>query len=225
MRKALDYLTQLELNNERGWYHAHKKEKAEADAEFSELVQELIFRCSEEDPDLFLRRPAELIYRIPRDVRMWPNLPPYNPSYRASISGKGKCSIPVGCYICIQPGGRSFLAGGLHTASFRDAILMVREYIYYHQDEWERILSAPGFAANFELEGEKLKNVPRDYPRDTACGEYLKHKSWYVTYPLSDEEVCADDLGERAAALFGLMRPFNSFLNEALRDFRFPEWD
>ena len=57
MEKTLEYLTQLELHNERSWYHAHKAEKTQADAEFAALVQELIFRCGQQDADLLFRRP------------------------------------------------------------------------------------------------------------------------------------------------------------------------
>ena len=223
MEKTLEYLTQLELHNERSWYHAHKAEKAQADAEFAALVQELIFRCGQQDADLLFRRPEELIYRIPRDVRVWPNKPPYNPAYRAHISSGGKHGIPAGCYVSIQPGDRSCVCGGLYSPSFREATLMVREQIYYHAGRWEAIVNEPVFAAHFQVLGEKLKNVPREYPPDAPCGEYLKHKSWYIVHPLTDREVLSADLGERIAGLAQIMQPFNAFINEALADFRYPE--
>ena len=225
MREALNYLAALEANNNRAWYHAHKAEKAEADGEFAALIQELLFRSSEDEPELMWRRPEELIFRLPRDVRMWRDKPPYNPAYRASISPWGKRSIPVGGFISIQPGDRSFLAGGLHTASFREATLMVREHIFFHADEWMAILNAPDFSRHFTVQGEKLKNIPREYAPDAVCGEWLKHKSWYVYCPLSDQQVLSTDLAEYAAEMFRKMRPFNAFLNEALRDFKFPEWE
>ena len=40
----LDYLTGLAGNNNREWYHAHKKEYQEANEEFIALLQELIWR-------------------------------------------------------------------------------------------------------------------------------------------------------------------------------------
>lgn len=40
----LDYLMELERNNNREFYHAHKKEYQAAKAEFEALIQELIFR-------------------------------------------------------------------------------------------------------------------------------------------------------------------------------------
>ena len=65
MREALNYLAALEANNNRVWYHAHKAEKAEADDEFAALVQELLFRSSEDEPELMWRRPEELFSVCP----------------------------------------------------------------------------------------------------------------------------------------------------------------
>jgi len=223
MIKALDYLAKLELNNERSWYHAHKAEKAEADSEFEGLVQELLFRCSEYDSELLYKNPKELIYRIPRDARVWPDKPPYNPAYRAHISLGGKHMLPAGCFVYIQPGDRSCVCGGFHPTAFRQATLMFREHIYYHMDEWESIIYESEFAEHFTLMGEKLKNVPREYDRDVYGGEYLKHRNWYLQHDFTDEEVLSEDFGERVAGLYRIMKPFNEFVNEALAEFKFHE--
>jgi uncharacterized protein (TIGR02453 family) len=219
VRELLDYLTQLELHNERSWYHAHKAEKKAADETFAALVQELIFRMSEWEPALLERRPGELIFRIPRDVRMWPDRPPYNPAYRAQLSPHGKRAVPVGCFLWLQPGDRSFAAAGLHTPSLRQATLMVRESIYRRQEEWEELVESAGC----DILGEQLKNVPREYPADAPCGEWLKNKSWYASVPLTDEQVLSDGLGETLNGIFRNLKPLNDFLNEALAGFRFPD--
>lgn len=223
MQNALKYLSELENNNYRPWYHAHKPERLVAAAEFEALVQELIFRVSEFESGVMFKKPAELTYRLPRDVRMWRDKPPYNPSYRAHISPGAKHAIPGGYYICIQPGNRSFLSAGLYTSAFREATLMVREFIHYHPDEWEEVINDPDFADNFTVLGDKLKNIPREYGADEVHGEYLKHKSWFIEYPLTDEQVLSDNLGEFSTDMFKKMYRFNGFLNEALENFKFPE--
>ena len=45
----LNYLMELERNNNREFYHAHKKEYQAAKTEFEALVQELIFRIGKTD--------------------------------------------------------------------------------------------------------------------------------------------------------------------------------
>lgn len=101
---------------------------------------------------------------------------------------------------------------------------MIRNHIVSHGEQWEAILREPAFAEKFVLIGEKLKNVPREYDAALSVSEYLKHKSWAIEYPVSDEELDhAEFFAQNAAAVFLLMRPFNDFLNQALEGFHMPE--
>ena len=49
----LSYLKSLSENNNREWYHAHKAEYKEANAQFEALVQELILQIGKFD--IFLK--------------------------------------------------------------------------------------------------------------------------------------------------------------------------
>ena len=42
LQPVLDYLTALEQNNDRDWYHAHKPQLTEAQRAFEEFLQELL---------------------------------------------------------------------------------------------------------------------------------------------------------------------------------------
>ena len=53
--------------------------------------------------------------------------------------------------------------------------------------------------------------------------EYLKFKSWYLEYPIKDEELGdAETLLVKAAEIFRVMKPFNDYLNKALTGFQMP---
>ena len=65
----LDYLMELERNNNREFYHAHKKEYQAAKAEFEALIQELIFRIGKTDGSVLGCVPGELTFRLTRDTR------------------------------------------------------------------------------------------------------------------------------------------------------------
>ena len=70
---------------------------------------------------------------------------------------------------------------------------------------------------------QSLQNIPAGYEKEHPQGEYLKFKSWYLEYPLKDEELLDADLFiAKAAELFRIMKPFNDFLNKALAKFRMP---
>ena len=122
-----------------------------------------------------------------------------------------------------EPGGQSFLGGGLFTDMFKDATRMVRDYISEHGSEWEAIITAPTFQEHFTVGGSALKNVPAGYEKDHPQAEYLKYKSWYLEYPIQDKDLVDSNLFlAKAADIFRLMKPFNDYLNSALAGFKMP---
>ncbi len=220
----LDYLTNLSANNNREWYHAHKAEYQAANAQFEELVQSLILRIGEFDTSVLGHAPKELTFKLVRDTRFSHDKSPYNPAFRAHISSMGKLPVPVGYYLMLKPGGQSFLGGGLFADMFKEATQMVRDYIAAHGSEWETVITAPAFQQHFSVHGTALKNVPAGYEKEHPQAEYLKYKSWYLEYPIRDEELADDSLFlSKAVEMFHLMKPFNDYLNRALAGFQMPQ--
>lgn len=220
----LDYLAGLSANNNREWYHANKAEYRAANAQFEELVQALMLQIGEFDSSILGHAPKELTFKMVRDTRFSHDKSPYNPAFRAHISSMGKLPIPVGYYLMLKPGGQSFLGGGLFADMFKDATRMVRDYISAHDSEWETIITAPDFQEYFTVGGTALKNVPAGYEKEHPQAEYLKYKSWYLEYPIQDEELADGDLFlSKAAGIFRRMKPFNDYLNKALTGFKMPE--
>lgn len=222
-KMILKYLTNLSEHNNREWYHAHKAENKEANAQFEELIQTLILRIGEFDSSILHNQPKELTFKLMRDTRFSHDKSPYNPSFRAHIASKGKLPVPVGYYLMIKPGGQSFLGGGLFADMFRDATEMIRDYITEHGEEFEEIIHAPEFQKYFSVQGTSLKNVPAGYDKEHPQAEYLKFKSWYLEYPVADEVIAdAEQFVEEAVKLFEIMKPFNDYLNKALEGFQMP---
>lgn len=220
----LDYLTELSCHNEREWYHAHKAEYKEANAEFELLLEELILRIGEFDSSILHNQPKDLTFKLVRDTRFGNDKSPYNPAFRAHISSKGKLPVPVGYYLMIKPGGQSFLGGGLFADMFKDATAMVRDYIAANGMEWEEILGNPDFRKYFTVKGTTLKRVPAGYDREHPQAEFLKFKSWYLEYLVADAEFAdGEAFLNHAVRIFQIMKPFNDYLNRALADFRMPE--
>lgn len=220
----LQYLTDLSANNNREWYHAHKPEYKAANEEFEALVQDLIFRIGEFDPAILHNVPKSLTFKLNRDTRFSHDKSPYNPAFRAHISSMGKLPVPVGYYLMIKPGDKSFLGGGLFADMFKDATTMVRDYISANGAQWEQIIHAPDFKKHFTVQGTSLKNVPAGYDKEHPQAEFLKYKSWYLEYPIRDEELAdGESFLTKAADIFRRMKPFNDYLNKALAGFKMPE--
>ena len=219
----LDYLSALSMNNNREWYHANKEEYKKANDEFLGLLQALIAEIGKFDSSILHNNPKDLTFKIVRDTRFSHDKSPYNPAFRAHVSSKGKLPVPVGYYLMIKPGDQSFLGGGLFADMFKDATRMVRDHIDRNGEEWEKIIHEPEFERYFTVQGTSLKKVPAGYKTEHPQAEYLKFKSWYLEYPLKDEELNdADAFITKAAEIFRIMKPFNDYLNKALVDFKMP---
>lgn len=223
MKLILKYLTDLSENNEREWYHLHKKEYKEANEQFENFLQVLILEIGEFDNSILHNIPKDITFKLVRDTRFSRDKSPYNPAFRAHISAGGKLPVPVGYYIMIKPGGQSFLGGGLFADMFKDATTMIRDYICTNPEEWNAVIHNPDFEKYFTIKGNALKNVPAGYDKEHSQAEYLKNKSWYVEYPVKDDEL-EDGAAflEKAVKVFKAMKPFNDYLNKALLGFKMP---
>lgn len=206
----LTFLDELSKNNNREWFHEHKEERMKATLEFERLIEELEYSIMAFDPAISFHPPKELTFKQVRDTRFSKDKSPYNPAFRAHIAPKGKLPIPVGYYVCIRPNNESFIGGGLFAAMFKDATDRMREYLSKNEDEFMRIISADEFKNNFVVDGTKLKNVPKQFDPTSSVSEYLKHKSWFLEYKLSDEEILnSDQLINLITEKFEHMKEFN----------------
>ena len=62
----LEYLSQLSANNNREWYHEHKKENKIATQEFEDLIGNLICGIGEFDPSVAHNVPKDLTFKLDR---------------------------------------------------------------------------------------------------------------------------------------------------------------
>jgi uncharacterized protein (TIGR02453 family) len=195
----------------------------QAKYEFETIVFELINRINTFDTSIIKTDPKDLLFRLNRDTRFSHDKSPYNPSFRAHISKNGKLPIPVGYYVSIKP-HNIFLGGGLFTPMFADATKSIREYIIKNGKEFEKIIETEYFKNNFIIDGEKLKNVPKEYDKYYKFSEYLKYKSWYIEYHIDDELFLKPETFiNKSVEIFKNIKPFNDYINKALKNFKMPE--
>ncbi len=220
----LQYLSELEKHNDRAWYRAHKDMLHSATEQFENIIQTLIYEIGKEDARIIHNEAKDLTFKLVRDTRYSHDKLPYNSAFRAHIAADGKQPIPVGYYVYIRPGNKSFLGGGLFADVFKDATTMIRDYITANPEEWNEILHEDNFKSLFSVKGTALKKIPAGYDINHPCAEYIKNKSWYLEYPVSDELVLnVDDFIDEAVRIFTEMKPFNDFLNTALYGFVMPQ--
>jgi uncharacterized protein (TIGR02453 family) len=92
----------------------------------------------------------------------------------------------------------------------------IRKEISYNGEELKGILKNESFKKVFgELEGERLKKPPKDYPADHPEIELLKLKSFLAVHKCTDKELLLPNFVEHTAEVFKTLYPLNHFLNEA----------
>lgn len=196
------------------WFQTHNEDYLCARECLEQLSRCLNDGIAQFDPDIMNLRPKDMI----------PDVLPNNPSLRIHIAPGGMRPIPVGYYLCIRSGNRSFLSGGLYSSIFTPAADMVRDCILSDPLAWNNLIKASDFQDQFILLGEKLKNFPAGYDPKHPLASYLQQNSWYVRYPIQDITLMVPDALEAVVLqMFKTMSPLVRFLNHAMRNFRLPD--
>jgi uncharacterized protein (TIGR02453 family) len=214
-RLILDFLRELEANNDREWFARNASRYQVARGAFMGLVGELISGLAGTE-DLGGIGPVECVFRINRDLRFSRDKSPYKTNMGALIGKAGKKSGVRSYYFHVEPEGRSMLAGGLYEPAPGE-LAMVRAAIADDSGPLRAILAAPNFLSSFGgLAGDSLKTAPQGYPKDHPDIDLLRRKQFLVVMPLSDGEFLSEDLVPRVLAAYSAMRPFLAYLETVL---------
>lgn len=219
--KTLQFLTKLKKNNSREWFNQHRDDYDAAKENFIELVNQILEQVNNFDQDLSLLTYKECIFRINRDVRFSKNKDPYKNNMAAYFVKGGKKSWLAGYYFHCEPGGKSFIGGGLYGGE-PDQIKKVRQEIDYNWEDFKGILDNKVFKKTFgdlsREEGMSLIREPKGYDKDNPAIDYIKLKNFIVSVPISDEELIDKKLIKKIITCFATMQPMLQFLNRAIED-------
>lgn len=218
---TLQFLKQLKEHNSKEWFDIHRSNYNIAKDNFTKLVTEVLQQYGKKDPSIAILMAKETMFRINRDVRFSKNKAPYKTNMAFYLVKGGKKSALAGYYFHCEPGGKSFIGGGLYGGE-ADQIKKVRQEIDYNWEEFSEILAHPLFKKNFgDLsfeEGMSLKREPKGYEQSNPAIKYIKLKSWIASLPIKDEDLTAKDLPKKITTAFAVMQPLINFLNRGLEE-------
>lgn len=213
--RFLDFLRELELNNDRDWFKSHKKRfESEVKAPFEALVQEVINVVAKVDATVDIT-PKEAIFRIYRDTRFSKDKTPYKTHMGAVVGPGGRRALDsIGVYFEIS-GHRLGIASGLYQLE-RDQLLAVRRLIMSSGAELSGILNRAAFKRIFrELQGEKNKVLPKEFKEAALSQPLLFNKQLYCWAEYDPEEAKRDDLPKFVLQHYKAALPLNEFLAKA----------
>lgn len=229
MKEILRFLTELSANNNREWFTENKTWYQECYARFVEFSAEYIKRLAELDPSLAVLQPKDCIWRIYRDVRFSHDKRPYKEWFgvfpAAGVPGKpktwGKKSMRGGYYVHIQP-GQCMFAGGIWDPG-KELLDALRKEIEANYEEVEDIMAAPSwqryFGQDFDPYWGMLKKVPAGFDPEFKHADWLKHKTFTFSTPLTDKQVSAPDFIDRITEIAAAGKPMNDFLNYTFEEY------
>lgn len=209
MKKAFEFLKQLEKNNTREWFAAHKAEYDAVVKENKALFNQIYAELQQHD-----RVNGIHMYRIYRDVRFSKDQTPYKTHFGVGYS-RLKPMLRGGYYIHLEP-GNSFVGGGFWGPDTKD-LLRIRKEFEISTTEIEKITSDPTFINYFkEIKGDAVKTAPRGFDKNHPAIDLIRKKQYVVMRPFTDREVLSGNFHKEAVLTLLAMRPFFDYMSEVL---------
>ncbi len=218
---TLQFLKLLKKNNNKAWFDTNRPKYEIAKADFTELVKKTLEAFIKKDKTLDTLTFKDCMFRINRDVRFSKNKDPYKTNMAMYFVKGGKKSNLAGYYFHCEPGGKSFVGGGLYGGE-ADQIKKVRQEIDYNWKEFSGIISNKTFKKYFgDLSRDmanSLQREPKGYEKDNPAIDYLKMKSWVASMPINDTDLTDPHLSKKIIEAFAAMQQLNHFFNRALEE-------
>jgi len=217
IKTVLPFLDDLRKNNDREWFQKNKSRYEEGKKEFETFLNLVIPAVAKLDPSVKFLEAKECIFRIYRDVRFSKDKSPYKTNFGAFMAKGGHKSHGPGYYIHLQPGGESFLAGGIYMPE-PEVMKKIRQEIYYNVEELKSILTEKSFKKFFDGidDWDKQKLAPREFPKDFPDIDLLKNRSFTVSHLLKDEMISSQKFFDYIMTVFKALQPYDAFLKRAV---------
>ncbi|MCB0771102.1 MAG: DUF2461 domain-containing protein [Flavobacteriales bacterium] len=212
-RTTLDFLVDLNMNNDREWFQANKGRYTVAKENMEAFADALIKRMVKHDR-ISTATGRQSLMRIHADQRFHKDRPPYRVRF-AGVLGRHKPELRGGYFFSIQP-GKSMVACGFFGPEPGD-LRRIRANIAQDHATWKKLLGAEAIRTNFgKVEGEQLRTAPRDHSKDHPAIELLRHKQFILRHRFSDKDVLAPVFLETVERLFKSVRPWFDHMSEVL---------
>lgn len=213
----LKFLKDISKNNDREWFEKNKPRYLKAKEGFEEVVGAVLKELVKFEGGLAGLNPKKLPFRIYRDVRFSKDKRPYKTNMGAGFSPNGKLVQEPGYYLHIEPGNKSFIAGGMYMPDAAN-LNKIRQEIDYNSDILKKIMNSKEFRKLFKGfdQFDKLKSTPKGYPKDHDLIEWLKLKSFVVSQPLTDKQVLDKKIISKVRSACKTMKPLNDFIRASI---------
>ena len=213
---AIDFLAELELNNNREWFTANKtRYEKSVKGPMEELAGDLIERLKSLGTPIEMS-PKSAVFRIYRDTRFSKDKTPYKTNAGLSISAGGKTGHGhSGVYVHLDP--RTFGIASGHYFLDPAQISLMRRHIADNLEEFQQQLDDKPFKKTFgTVRGEVNKVLPVEFRDAARIQPLLFNKQFYYWAEYEPEAALNEDLSGFVMEHVKAAAPMNEFLARAL---------
>jgi len=208
-KEALSFLKELEKNNNREWFTAHKDSFLNHQTNVKAFCTAILSNLNTHDQIEKLK-----MFRIYRDVRFSKDKTPYKSHFACSFSRMG-ASRRGGYYLRIKPGD-TFLATGFWGPEKED-LFRVRKELALDATEFRAVFNDKAFKSVWgELQGDTLKTAPKGFDKEHPDIDLIRHKQFIFVKNFKDKEVLSKDFLKEINTSFKAIRPFFDLMSSVL---------
>lgn len=220
MKGVIDFLHNLQQNNNTQWFHAHRAEYEAARDRFNAFALRLLAELAEMDKSLAGLELKDCTYRINRDIRFSADKSPYKTHFCLFAAPGGKKSGKAGYYFHLSVGGDGYpdanmLALGNYCYDKR-VVEIVREDLEDEGEKFDALVrcgAEDGLMLDFE---NALKKVPKPFA-DSPYKDYARLKAYCLQRAIDPSQVTDPDaLIAYLMAIFRKNKPFIDYINKVV---------
>ena len=229
VKRMLDFLKEVTMNNNRPWFMEHKNEYEAVKAEWERGVAQALERIGSFDPSVLSQQVKDCTYRFYRDTRFSEDKSPYKNHLGAYINAHGKKALRGGYYIHMEPGHCLLAVGNYWLPT--NILTSCRNELMANEEEWLRCVESKAFKKYFDAPEDaswdspqgfgmaKLKTCPSGFPRDYEHLRYLRLKDYCAWHHVSDDFFEGDDWLNEMERIFLAAKPMMDFVNAVIDDY------
>ncbi|MFV0566578.1 MAG: DUF2461 domain-containing protein [Flavobacteriaceae bacterium] len=206
----LNFLKNLEQNNNRDWFNDNKKQFKTVEKEVKLFFSAVKDNLTKHDDVDGLK-----VFRIYRDVRFSKNKAPYKTNFGCSFH-RVKPKLRGGYYVHLQPNDQSFIATGFWEPNKED-LHRIRKEFEIDATEMRDILNLETLKSNWgNLEGDELKTAPKGFDKEHPAIDLIRKKQYLFIKKYTDKEVLAPDFITNIDEAFKAIRPYFNYMSDVL---------
>lgn len=207
--KTIQFLSDLKENNTRQWFTDNKAKYEEAKQNIEDIIGYLIYKISEFDKDITNLESKDCQFRIHKDVRFSKDKTPYKTNFGLYYVRDGKKSPYAGYYLHLEP-TNNFIACGVYAPT-PEILKKIKTAVSDDSFSFLNLIKEDNFIKTFgEVQGEKLKNSPKNFAHAPEVADYMKLKQFIVIHNFTDAEIYEEHFFDNVLNIFKTAQNFGS---------------